>query len=220
MKIFCEKGNQIINEKAYPVGSSTVLKRGQLVKLSNGEVAACSAGETGSVLGLCLENHPSSTGLYAGNVNHTVRVADGPALVYMCPAPEITVTSGTTTTVAATGLGSFANDTFNNGRLKLISKGASSTNGGAIGDVYKISDYVAADKAFTINTTLSGAPAAGDKYQVFPVIGTSVGVLGTDIASYALTTATDSFAFRVVGWDLKNGNVYLMANKHVYGNDK
>lgn len=205
MKIFCEKGNQIINEKAYSTAST--LKRGQVVKLSGGSAAAASASETAQLLGICLENKTGS-----------VRVADGPALVFMCPAPEITVTTGSVTTVSASALGSFSDDAFNGGKLMLTYKASGSTNSGSIGDSYSVSDYDGTDKEFTLGTTLTGAPVAGDKYRVFPPIGSCLGALSSDSESLVLTTATANFSIRVVGWDLKNRAVYLMANSHVYGN--
>ena len=46
--------------RAYPVGTSTALSAGEVVKLSAGLVVAAAANETGPILGIAAENHPGS----------------------------------------------------------------------------------------------------------------------------------------------------------------
>lgn len=219
MKLISNKASFAIGEGEYEVASSTALKRGQVVKLSGGKVVSAATGETGAILGVCLENHKGSFDLLDPRANGTaVKVADSPSLVFASPAPEITATAGTTTTVSASALGSFADDAFNGGYARLKSKAANSTNGGTPGALYSVSDYDGTNKKLTLGVTLSGAVSVGDVYEVFPPIGACIGALDSGALKLALGSATSSFALRVVGWDTARGLVYLMADKHLYGN--
>lgn len=212
MKIFTDKSSAVVHDSVYPADGTLSYMPGQVLVLSGGLAVPAQAGETGAVLGVCL-----SALEYGADGEAQVRAADSPTTVYACPAPEITATSGTTATVTAADIASFSNDDFNGGLLKLEGLGASSTNSGNVGDVYEVSDFDAGNKKFTIDDTLSGAVAEGDKFLVFPPVGTSFGVLDSNRKNIALTAATSGFAMRVVGWDVKNGNILVMANKHVYG---
>lgn len=212
MKIYTDKISALAHESSYPAHAGA-LRRGQVVVLSGNTVQPAQAEQTNAILGICLEN--LGTGHPAGA---HVRVADSPSTVYICDAPQITASSGSTTTVGATALAAFADDAFNGGVLKFISAGASSTNTASPGDLFSISDYSATNKTFTFEETLSGAVKSGDKFQVFPPIGSSLGALNTSIDGIVLTTATSNFALRVVGWDTQAGKLLLMANTHIFGN--
>lgn len=211
MNIYTDKISALTHESSYAADSGA-LRRGQIVVLSKNTVRPAQAQQTDAILGVCLENlesgHP--TGAH-------VRVADSPSTVYACDAPQITATSGSTSTVGATALASFADDAFNGGVLKFIHPGASSTNSALPGDVFPITDYSGTDKTFTFEGTLSGAVAAGDTYQVFPPIGSSLGALDTSRDAIVLTTATNNFVLRVVGWETQAGKLLLMANTHIFG---
>lgn len=217
MEIIKDKSAAIIPEGEYNVAASTILRRGQVVVLTNGKVTAAGATQSDAILGVCLENHTGVASLLDPRANGTrVRVADGPTTVYACPAPIVTATGGSTTTVSATALAAFADDAFNSGKLKLVSRAASSTNSGKIGTVYGISDYAGTAKTFTLDTTLTGAVAAGDQYEVYPPMGASLGALDTNGEKLTLSTAASNFVLKVVGHDLVRGRIYLMAKLHVY----
>lgn len=87
--------------------------------------------------------------------------------------------------------------------LKLVVRAASSTNSGAIGTVYGISDYTGTSKTFTLDETLAGAVAAGDQYEVYPPIGSSLGSLDTNRDRLTLGSAASDFALKVVGHDVR-----------------
>lgn len=217
MEIIKDKSAAIIPEGEYDVAASAVLRRGQVVVLTNGEVTAADAAQSGAILGVCLENHTGEASLLDPRADGTrVRVADGPATIYACPAPIVTATGGSTTTVVDTALAAFADDAFNTGKLKLVSRAASSTNGGAPGTVYGIADYAGSSKTFTLDQTLSGAVTAGDRYEVYPPVGASLGALDADGEKLTLNTAASDFVLKVVGHDVARGRIYLMAKLHVY----
>ena len=217
MELIQDKSTAIIPEGEYDVASNTVLRRGQVVVLTDGKVTAADASQSGAILGICLENHTGEASYLDPRANGVrIRVADGPNTIFACPAPVITATGGSTTTVADTALATFADDAFNGGVLKLLARAASSTNSGAIGTVYGISDYTGTSKTFTLDETLAGAVAAGDQYEVYPPIGSSLGSLDTNRDRLTLGSAASDFALKVVGHDVPNGRIYLMAKIHIY----
>lgn len=217
MEIIKDKSAAIIPEGEYDVAASAVLRRGQVVVLTNGKAAAAGASQSGAILGVCLENHTGEASLLDPRADGTrVRVADGPATIYACPAPVVIATGGSTTTVVDTALAAFADDAFNTGKLKLVSRAASSTNSGAPGTVYGISDYAGSSKTFTLDQTLAGAVTAGDRYEVYPPIGASLGALDADGEKLTLNTAASDFVLKVVGHDVARGRIYVMAKLHVY----
>ena len=212
MNPYTDKTSALIHDSRYPAAEGVALHRGQVVILAENTVKPATAQQTGAILGICLDN------LDAGHAaDAMVCVADSPSTIFTCDAPEITVTSGTTSTVSDTTLATFTDDAFTGGALKFIRAAASGTNTTAPGTVYSVSDYTASNKTFTLGSTLSVAAASGDVYQVFPPIGASLGALNSTLDALILTTATSNFALRVVGWDTQAGKLLLMANVHLYG---
>ncbi len=219
MELIKDKSAAIIPEGEYDVAGDTVLHRGQVVVLTDGKVTPASATQAGAILGICLENHTGRASLLDPRADGArVRVADGPATIFACPAPVVTATGGTVTTVSDTALAAFSDDAFNGGLLKLISRAASSTNGGVIGTVYGISDYTGSSKTFTLDTTLTGAVTAGDRYEVYPPVGSALGALHANRDCLTLETAATDFVLKIVGHDVEHGLIYLMAKLHVYAN--
>ena len=212
MNIYTDKISALIHESAYPAADGTALHRGQVVVLSENAVRPAAVQQAEAILGVCLESLEASHPCGA-----RVRVADSPSTIFICDAPQITVTSATTSSISATELAAFADDAFNSGVLKLVSTGPSSTNSGKPGTLYTISDYSATGKTFTLGSTLDTAAAAGDIYQIFPPIGASLGALNNTLDGIVLTAAANNFALRVVGWDTQAGKLLLMANVHIYG---
>ena len=219
MEIIKDKTAAIIPEGEYDVAASAVLHRGQVVVLTNGKATAAGAEQSGAILGICLENHSGDASILDPRANGTrIRVADGPGTIFACPAPVVTATGGTVSTVAASAMATFADDAFNGGLLKLVSRTGASTNGGEPGDLYGISDYAGESKTFTLDTTLTGAVTSGDRYEVYPPVGSSLGALNTDRDKLTLETAASNFVLKVVGHDVAHGRIYLMAKLHVYAN--
>lgn len=204
-------GGVLASAREYDIAAGTAIKEGQVVKMS-GVVISATVGETGAILGVAAESHSGQADALSPRENGTgIMVYDAPGAIFQCAAPEVTVTSGTATTLVATGIAAFANDDFNGGFVKLMRKAANSTNADLIGQVRRITDFVADSKTFTIES--GGVPYAGDVYAVFPPIGFAKGNLNADRTGLVLT-ATASLALKVVGRDLTLDKINVKARKH------
>ena len=213
-------GHVGLTAREYPIAADTAVGRGQVVKLSGGKVVSASATETGAVLGIAAENHSgTSDALNARTNGKVVLVYDSPALIYECPAPQITAASGSATTVvAAAGSvdASIADDSFNGGVLQLKSKASGSTNSETIGQILDITDYAKA--TLTLTHASAGTCCAGDVYRIYPPIGSSICALDGNLAR-AIVSTSGATALRVVGHDTQRGVIRLMAAVHTLGND-
>ena len=210
-------GAQVVAGRDYPIATTTAIVEGTFVKLSAGLVVQPLVGETGAILGIAAENHSGVADMLNVRSNGTkIRVFDSPSLVHRTTAPQATATGGSTTTMAASALASFADDDFNGGVLKLISKVAASTNTDPIGTEYPITDFTASSKTFTF-ASAGGAITAGDVFAIFPPVGFAKGNLDSAFGKYDLT-ATASLAIKTVGMDIKRNVVYTEATLHANGN--
>ncbi len=211
-------GSQVMACREYDIASATAVAEGQFVKLSSGKVVLAAVGETGAILGIAAENHPGTADAFNLRANGTkIKVWDSPAAAYETVAPRATATSGSTTTMAATGLATFADSDFVGGYFKLVSKGASSANTDPVGTVYPITGFTASTKLFTTTKTAGGAHTAGDVFEIYPPIGFAKGNLDSGIGKYDLT-ATASLSVRTAATDPAKGTVTLEATLHAHGN--
>lgn len=209
--------NESINR--YPIATDTAVKEGQVVKLTEGKVVLAVAAETSPILGVAKENHSGAADTLNQRSNGLeILVSDSPTAVYESPAPRITATGGTTTTIVASALATFADDDFNGGYAKLVTKGASSANTDPVGKVYPITDFVASTKTMTIDTA-GGAVTANDVFEIYPPIGFAKGNFDSGIAKLVLT-ATAALPVKVVDYNTDKGMVYHMAALHEFGNKK
>lgn len=210
-------GGAHISAREYKVAPDADIKEGSLVKLSGGMVVAAAAAETGALLGVAAENHSGSADALDPRADgDRLLVVDDPAAVYQCAAPCVTATGGTATTLVATGIAVFADDDFNGGSVKLVSKAAGSANTDAVGTVRAITDFAASDKTFTLPS--GGAPSAGDVYAVFPPVGFAKGSLNAGRDGVVLS-ATASLPLRVIGADEALNRISVMVKKHVFAVD-
>lgn len=209
-------GSPIIPFREYPVGETTEIDRGQVVKLSGGKVVAAAAGETGAILGVAAESHTGAEDALNGRSNgRIIGVWDSPDTVFQCPAPTITITGGTATTLVATGIATFADDDFNGGFTVLISKAASSTNTDETGTVREITDFTAETKTFTVPS--GGTAYAGDVYAIIPPVGFAKGNFDAEGKKLVLTAAA-ALPVKVIGGDTQNAALRVMAKKHANAN--
>ena len=216
MKINRSIDASMSSEADYLIATDTVIAEDQVVKLAGGKVVLAVAGETAAILGVAKENHSGVTDAFNVRSNGTkIRVSDSPATIYEAPAPQITATGGSTTTVVDTGLATFANDDFNGGFLKLVSKGASSANTDALGTLYEITDFVGSTKTFTVAEGV--AHTAGDVYEVYAPQGFQKGNLDAGITKVVLT-ANAAIPFRVYGQDFLRGLCLYTAALHLNAN--
>jgi hypothetical protein len=206
------------SSKDYPIAAATNIQEGQLVKLSGGLVVGAVVAETGAILGVAAESHTGTTDAFNARNNGTViRIYDSPVTVMEGPAPRATATSGTTTTLVATGIATFADDDFNGGFMKLVSKAAASANTDSLGTIYPITDFTASSKTFTTTKTAGGAITAGDVFEIYPPNGFAKGNLDAGISKLVIT-ATAALAIKSYGEDMDRGVTYHVAALHQNGN--
>lgn len=220
MKLYQKADGGVLKSvREYDIAASTAIKRGQVVKLTEGLVIAASASENGRILGVAMENHSGAADALDPRANGTkILVCDAPDAIFACPVPVVTASGGSATTVTASTLAAFSNDDFNGGYLKLIEKGAGSTNTDPIGTVKRITDY-AYNSTGTVSTftVASGATAcSGDKFELYPPRGFAKGNLDSGIEKLILT-ATAGLPLKVVGRNEDASEIYLMANAHFLG---
>ena len=205
-------GGAILSVRAYPIDPATEILVGQVVKLSGGKVVPAAADESGAILGIANESHMGVEDALNIRANgDEILVADGPDMIYACPAPVVTATGGSTTTVVTTGLGDFAAADLTGGHIQLTKLAAGSTNVDGVGTTKAIENF--SSGTFTVTEGM-GAAANGDQFAIYPPIGFAKGNLTETGLSLA---ETDALSLKVVGHDLGTKQIFLMAKKHVLG---
>lgn len=213
-------GSQVHSAREYDIAATTAIKYGQVVKVTDGLVVAAVAAETGAILGVAAEEHSGASSDFNTRSNgEKIKVFDSPEAVFACPAPVITVTAGSTTTIAASGMAAFSDDDLNGGYVKLVGKAASSTNPDPIGKVRRITDFTATGKIIALDATLSAAPAEGDTYELYPPFGFGKGNLDSNKVKLVVD-ATAALPLKVIGRNDETGEIELMASLHLLGNKK
>lgn len=211
-------GSQVMAAKEYDIAAATAITEGSFVKLSAGKVINVVVADTAAILGVAAENHGGSADAFNVRANGLkIKVWDSPSAAYETPAPRATATSGSTTTMAATGLATFADSDFVGGYIKLVSKVAASTNTDPIGTVYPVTGSTASTKLFTFTKTAGGAVTAGDIFEIYPPIGFAKGNFDATFSKYDLT-ATAAISVRTAAVDTAKGTVTLEAVLHQHGN--
>lgn len=216
-----------VADRIYPIAAATSVISGQFVKLTANRVVSAVVGETSALIGVMAEQHGTAnifdTSETAGD-SKKCRVIDGTDVIYSIDAPKITATGGTTTTIQATGIFTFADDDFNGGYAKLYSKGSSSTNTDKVGTIYDITDFAIAitvgsvPNTFTISAA-GGAVTSGDVFEIFPPRAFAKGNLDSTLTGLDLVGSGDAAALpiQVVGEDIENSKVEVMIKKHTLG---
>lgn len=216
MRITRSMDASMSSEADYNIAAATDIKEGQIVKLTGGLVVLAAAGETAAILGVAKENHSGVADAFnLKNNGRTIRVFDSPATVFEAPAPRATATSGSATTMAATGLAVFADDDFNGGYIRLVSKTATSTNTDPIGKLYEVTDFTAATKLFTVAS--GQTHNVGDVYEIYTPVGFLKGNLDSGISKLVLTTNANT-PFKVYGQDFDRGLQLYVAALHINAN--
>ena len=211
-------GHVGLTARSYPIAYDTAVSKGQVVKLSGALVVTAAANETGAVLGVAAENHPGVADVLDPRANGTeILVWDSPELISECPVSVIAAASGSATTVVpASGdvASAVADDGYNGGVLVLVAKAANSANTDLVGKRITITDYT---KSGTVIAKASGGtPSAGDKYELYPAVGSTI--CGLDSGRQNLVvSATGASAMRVIGHDYDRHMIRCMAVKHALG---
>lgn len=212
-------GNINLSVREYDIASATAISKGQIVEMDTGLVTACAAAQTTKILGVAAESHSGSADALDTRANgKRILVYDGPGLVSQCPAPQIAAAAGGSATTivadAAAVAAGFADDDFNGGYVRLVTKAADSTNTDKIGQVRRITDYATATLTFTVEA--GGTPSAGDVYEVFPPVGFAKGNFDAAVLKLVLT-ATAALPMKVVSHDRERGLIGMMATLHSLG---
>lgn len=211
-------GSQTTAMREYDIAASTAVALDQVVKLSSGKVVLAAVGETGPILGIAAEAHPGTADTLNPRANGTrIKVLDGPDAIYECPAVQVTATGGSTTTFVASTVVGFADGDFVGGKMKLITKGASSTITDPVGTVYPVTGSTAATGTFTTTSTITGGVTAGDIFAIFPPIGFQKGNLDANITKLVLT-ASAALPLRVANMDTDRNTIQLEAALHQHAN--
>ena len=214
-------GHVGLSARNYPVEATAAISAGQVVKLSGGLVVCADTAETGPILGIAAENHSGAEDVMNRRANGTeILVYDDPALIFECPAPVFEAASGTGNTIVPKDgevNADAPDDAFNGAVVRLAEKGPDSQNTAAVGTAVRITDY-AADG--TVMTKESGfIPSAGDKFELYPQIGGTVGgicALNQERTKLVLT-AGGLTKIRCIGHDFDRHMLRLMATEHSLG---
>lgn len=196
-------GAVLHSEREYDIAANTAIVPGQVVKLSDGLVVAAVAAETGAILGYALEHHPGTADALNPRANgRRILVQDSPGAIAESPAPVITATGGTSTTITAACTVNFAADVFNGGYVKDRN-----------GKVRRITDSAASGSVLTLTVESGDTPSSGDPFIVFLPLGFSAGNLSSDGRKIVLT-GTASLPLTVVGRDEARNMIWTVATKH------
>ena len=196
-------GGVLSSAREYDIAQTTDIKEGTLVKIAAGLVVACDG--TSAPIGVAAETHSGvADALNPRNDGTKILVHDAPDAIFRCAAPKAAATGGTATTVTFSTLAAFVDDDFIGGYLKLVKKGANSTNADTIGTVKRITDSAyATSGTVTTLTVASGATACeGDEFEIYPPFG---------FKKAALDSGKQKIVGRVYGF------VDLMASQHALG---
>lgn len=209
-------GGVLLSQRNYDIAADTEIAEGQVLVLTNGLVTKAAAGETGYILGIAAESHKGAADAINPRANgKEILVYDSPVMIMICPAPRLTATSGSSTTIVDTTnlSSSLSNNAFKGGYVKLVKKGAESTNTDEIGTVRAISASTGSTSTLTIAS--GGTVCAGDVYELYPPIGLAAGNLDTNRQAIVYS-ATASISLKVV-MNRREGFIGVMASKHVLG---
>ena len=203
----------------FPIATNTAIERGAVVKLSGGKVVLAGESESGAILGIAAEGHSGTADVFnPRNNGEYILVYDDPGVIFECSVPTLTAASGSATTLVPKSgdICATANDdTYNGATLVLVQKAAGSTNSDALYTASAVTDYA---KSGTVLTKGSGGtPYAGDVYEFYPAVGSSVCALSTKRKN-ATVTAAGASALRVIAHDRARHCIRLMAVKHHMGN--
>ena len=205
----------------YPIVTNTAVERGAVVKFSDGKVVLAGESESSAILGIAAEGHSGTADVLNPRSNGKgILVYDNPGVIFECAVPTLTAASGSATTLVPASGDIDANasdDTYNGATLVLVKKAAGSTNSDPLFAAAAVTDYA---KSGTVLTKESGGtPYAGDVYEFYPAIGSSVCALSTKRKN-AVVTAAGAPALRVAGHDRTRHCIRLMAVKHQLATDK
>ena len=173
--------------KKYYVPDATAIEKGEPVRFTQGTGIVVLSDPTNlqdAILGVSMTEKAASDGVTE------IEVSISPTAIYRWNACNkvYTLTGGSTTTAVDDSLLPDEADTFNNGKIKIVTCAADSS---LIGREVGISDYAATTGSMTLAETLPAALAAGDTINICP--GNLMdGFLGWDLDSDAMNPDFDT----------------------------
>ena len=221
MKAILDLVSSTIPVREIPIDPAAAVTQGQLLALSGGLAVPAAANRTTAILGVALETHPGQPDLLDPRADgDRIKVAAGPHTVYSLPAPVLTATDGSETTIVAAGMPTYANDDLNGWTLILRAKGEDSANPDAIGTAYKVTDFVASTKTLTVEGP-GGVVSAGDSFWAFPNVGPLKCLLNSTRDALTLTGgAAVNLPLQLVAADLGRRELRITPLLHEYGNKR
>ena len=202
----------------FPIATSTAIKEGAVVTLTEGLVVLAAANGTSAILGVAAENHTGAADIQNPRSNgKSINVYCSPTAVFGTKAVTVlTATSGSSSAFAATALGTYSNDDFKNAKLVLKAKATASTLTDPVGTVYDITGSTASSDSFA--GTFPGGVSAGDKMLLLPRRLFAKGnFTATTIDGLDYITETGTIA-KVVDVDVEQEIIYWTPSLHLLGN--
>lgn len=198
-------GAVLHSEREYDIAGSTAVTVGQVVKLADGLVVPAAAGETKAILGYAAEHHPGTSDALNRRANGTrIIVQDAPGAIAESPAPVITATGGTATTITTADATTIATEgAFKGGYVK--------DSGGRM---RRITNSAVSGSVLTLTVESGEVPVDGEAFVLFPPIGFSGGNLSADGRKLVLS-ATAALPLMVMGRDEVQNMIWTVATKHL-----
>lgn len=170
--------NQPIIAHEYELTPNTAFSKGDMVVLTTGKIAKAAAGAT-NVVGVMAQAFTTTTNPSAATT--LGRVYDDPDTVFRCTFSDHrdgTATSGSTTTLADTGLSTSTDDDWNGAYLYIYA----GTNAGL---ARTVKDYTGATDVLTVEEAYPSAVDTTSKYILLGAGGSAdvinVGKVGVDL---------------------------------------
>jgi hypothetical protein len=199
--------------KDFDVADATPIKKGELVRFTDGYIVAGGTDYTTPYTGVAAEDKAANDG------KKRIRVYCSPTAVFKVDPIETTVSASPSATVwtdSVVLLNSTA-DIANGAKLKIKSKAAGATGTFPVGKVVPVTDsatntLTGAAGAFPGNTTV------GDKGLLFPAINKLGPTASADNGLTLTWAATSGTALRVIDHDLINDKVFVQIKLHSFAN--
>ena len=203
-------GAVLQSEREYDIAANTNVSVGALVKLNKGQVEAASAAATGALLGITAEAHTGvEDALNPRNNGTKIIVRDAPGAIFACPAPVLAgKTGGNATTVKFKGASGVGANAYDGGFIK-----------DKTGAIRRISATAETTGDVTLTVDTGSTVGDGEPFVFFPPVGCTLLGLNTG-ATNVDATKTGATSVKVVGRDTANNEIWVMAAKHVLGNDQ
>ncbi len=199
--------------REYEISASSDLKKGTVMCISDG--AAAKATASGKILGVLDEDYNVSKDiLNPRSGSGLAKINITPDGIFSFPVQTFTIaTAGTATTLTLESSSAIPTSSavLKGGYIKLISKGANSTNTDSVGCIRKIT----AQASYVLTVDNGGSACAGDVYAVFPPANFAYITLTSDALAFKFAASAGTAA-KVVSSDTDKNTVDIIFSNHLY----